>query len=96
MEKMMAVGFDDHSTVIALEFLVKKLVVQDCISASNPAETLAEWTAALKREGEIAMEYALGGHAENTEVAMNAVSGAVQFDRFAEEIEADFQEALGT
>jgi len=90
-----AQGFDDHPTVVALEFLVKRLIVRDCLRGGAPDSALAELQDAMKVHRELLLRLAFGPDAGSDETTLNAVSAAAEFDRIGKEIAEDLRDAKG-
>lgn len=86
-------GFDDHATVVALEFLVKRLVMRQCLAATDSDSMLAEWISALKAEANLAMLFAYDERTQSEQAKVNAIATAGELDRFAEDLTKDFADA---
>ena len=81
-------AFDDHSTVVALEFLVKRLIVRRCSDAQDPSVELKDWVDALAAYHDLTTEFAFK-HTDNPDAQLNAISAAGEMTRISEEIVAD-------
>jgi hypothetical protein len=68
--------FDDHATVVVLELLVKRLIVNQCRAAPDDRVALAEWTTMVSDYKEAVERFAFAD-GTRADVALNAVSGMV-------------------
>lgn len=81
-------AFDDRSTIIVLEFLVRRLIVRRCADAEDPKAELQNWVDALAAHRDLTIEFAFN-HAGTEDAQLNAVSAAGEMDRISEEIVSD-------
>ncbi len=83
--------WDDHRTIVALEHIVKKLVVENSNSSSDINGKFAEWLEWLQLQSDISTKFAFEG-ARNEEIKINAIGLASELDKFREEIAEDFED----
>ena len=88
----MTSGFDDHATIMSLEFLVKRLVVANCLKSTNPVESLARWSIAMKTEEDLFGRIAFNERASKS-ASLNAIAASAELKRMRDEIAADFRAA---
>lgn len=84
--------WDDHRTVVALEYIVKRLVVDQCKRSADPKAELANWLHWLKAQSEVTRRFAFEG-GRNDDVMLNAIGLASEFTKFHDEIQEDFNES---
>jgi hypothetical protein len=77
--------FDDHATVVVLEFLVRRLIVEQCRHSPNPQAALRDWSRAVEAEKAEIERYAFGGEMP-AEATTNAIIAIGEFDRILGEI----------
>ena len=83
----MASEFDDHATVVVLEFLVKRLVAGQCgATPDNLQAGLARWRAAIN-DYKTQLEHFAFEKGTRPEVALNALGVLAEFDRVMQEVE---------
>lgn len=83
--------WDDHRTVVALEYVVKRLVIEQCKRSADPKAELSTWLLWLKAQSEVTTRFAVEA-ARNDDTMMNAIGLASEFTKFHDEIQADFNE----
>jgi uncharacterized protein YbaA (DUF1428 family) len=89
-EDTMAGDFDDHAAVLVLEFLVKRLVLAQCLKTDDPEASLAKWSGAMEAEEDMIARFAFSTRASR-DASLNAIEGSAEFKRLREEIAADFR-----
>lgn len=80
----MASGFDDHPTVVALQFVMNRLIFADCRREDDPDVALAKWLRGLETQRDLYVQAA--AQAQRPEAAINAVMIATEFDTLAKEL----------
>ena len=85
---MSAGKFNDHPTLVALEFLVRRLIVERCRSDPNPNAALLEWARAIEAEKAEIEKHALVSNMP-PEATVNAIEALGEFDRLLGEITGD-------
>lgn len=83
----MASDFDDHSTVVVLEFMVLRLIQRQCQEASSPSAELMDWKTAL---GDLKAQYeqAAFGSELSDNAALNAIEIIGEIERATNELAA--------
>ena len=88
-EIKMAGVFDDHATVMALQFLVSRLVVTQCLGATNPEAALADWIGAMEAHRNRTMQSAYSSQS-STEARSLSVAAASELGEIRKAIAEDF------
>ena len=85
--------FDDHSNVVVLEHVVRKLILQQCRSSADPDAVLADWRVFLQQQNDL---YVRSGFSKEVTpaVGINAIAIAGQFEQFSEELTTDFKDGI--
>jgi hypothetical protein len=78
-------GFDDHATVVALEFLIVRLISTQCRAAPDPMAAQHEWSAAIDAEKAQIEDFAFGANTPS-DASVNAIVSLGEFDRLVGEI----------
>lgn len=81
----MAADFDDHATVVVLEFLLTRLIARQCSEAPNPTTALAGWSAAVEEQKRL-FEMLAFRRDTRPEVTANAIAAITEFDRIMRNI----------
>ena len=76
-----------------LEHVVRKLILQQCRSSTDPDAVLADWRGFLKQQSDFCVQLAFR-EGTTPVVTSNAVSVAGQFEQFSEELTTDFKDGI--
>ncbi len=85
---MQGSGFDDHATVTVLEFLVTRLIANQCRAAPNPTAALLEWSMAVDAEKAQIEEFGFRTADIPENATVNAIVALGEFDRVMGDISA--------
>ena len=85
----MAGAFDDHATILALEFLLNRLVVAQCLGATNPEAALADWISAMEAHENLTMQSAYSSEASAVARAIS-IAAATELGQIRKAIVEDF------
>jgi hypothetical protein len=83
-----------HPLVSVLEFAIKRLIVKQCISSTDPGVEIAEWAGTLADYQRMAEEISFSKDVGNM-AAQNAISIAGETAQFAEDLMSELGRAVG-
>lgn len=83
--------WNDHKNVVVLEYIVRKLIIENCKGADQPNEKIAEWTQWFKDQESLVTKFAFS-KGVSTEVQLEAIGLASQFKIFHEDFEKNLNE----
>ena len=78
--------FDDHGTVVALEYFVKRIIAVLCLRLPDPKNAVSEWQSGAEELNDSESVGLLELMATNTDVGLNMLSVHAERTRIVSEI----------